>query len=293
MGKIMKNITKALFGLGLIIVVVGIFGMILGTNINPKVAVNSNYYSAPQTTMWNDDSYSGMMGRRSNIYNNENYSNVEKLDVEILEDSVEDYLDKFDEILEISDIFIFNDTDYYYSIIEKDTGMGAMELLVNPYTGDVYQEYGPNMMWNLKYGMMGNQKTDFYGGMMGNQKTDFYGGMMGNQNTNGYGGMTNNQNQSEQWCDFYDDDNYRSDGKIEVNKLSSDEAFEYGEKFLDGLADGYSLSDSYHELYGYFTFHVKDKDEAFGMLSVNAFTGEVWFHDWHGDLIEIIGSHEE
>jgi len=281
MGKIMKNITKALFGLGLIIVVVGIFGMTLGTNINPKVAVNSNYYSAQQTTMWNDDSYSGMMGRRSNIYNNENYSNVEKLDVEILEARVEDYLDKFDETLEISDIFIFTDTDYYYSIVEKDTGMGAMELLVNPYTGNVYQEYGPNMMWNLKYGMMGNQNTNGYGGMMRNQ------------NINRYDGMTNNQNQSEQWCDFYDSDSYVFDGEIGVNELSFNEAFEYGEKFLDGQADGYSLDDSYHEFYGYFTFHVMDKDGTVGMLSVNSFTGEVWFHDWHGELVEIIESHDE
>jgi hypothetical protein len=28
-----------------------------------------------------------------------------------------------------------------------------MELLVNPYTKEVIPEYGPNMMWNLKYGM--------------------------------------------------------------------------------------------------------------------------------------------
>jgi len=52
-------------------------------------------------------------------------------------------------------------TRNFYAIVkEKDTGIGAMELLVDKYTGAVGPEFGPNMMWNTKYGMMG-------GGMMG------------------------------------------------------------------------------------------------------------------------------
>jgi hypothetical protein len=31
--------------------------------------------------------------------------------------------------------------------------MGAFELLVDPYSGVITPEPGPNMMWNLKYGM--------------------------------------------------------------------------------------------------------------------------------------------
>jgi hypothetical protein len=265
----MRKTMIALLGLGLILVVVGVLGTTLGTDINAKVAINQNLDSAVQMTSWNDDYHSGMMGQRSNSFNNEDYSNVDKLDFETLEDRVNDYLDEFEEALEIADIFIFSDTDYYYSIVEKDTGMGAMELLVNPYTGNVYLEYGPNMMWNLKYGMMRNQ------------------------NTYGYGGMMRNQNRSEQWYDDYDNDNYVLDGEIEVNKLSFDEALSKGNEFLKRQPGGYSLSDSYHEFYGYFTFHVENEGDASGMLSVNAFTGEVWFHDWHGDLIEIAGSHEE
>jgi hypothetical protein len=40
-------------------------------------------------------------------------------------------------------------------ITEKSTGIGAMELLVDPATPSVvFPEYGPNMMWNLKYSHM-------------------------------------------------------------------------------------------------------------------------------------------
>ena len=45
--------------------------------------------------------------------------------------------------------------NFYIEVKEKDTGVHAFELLVNPYSGAVYPEPGPNMMWNTKYGMMG------------------------------------------------------------------------------------------------------------------------------------------
>jgi hypothetical protein len=61
--------------------------------------------------------------------------------------------------LVISEIMIF-DNNAYARITEKTTGVGAFELLVDPVTQSVFPEYGPNMMWNLKYGMMGQ-------GMMG------------------------------------------------------------------------------------------------------------------------------
>jgi hypothetical protein len=55
---------------------------------------------------------------------------------------------RLDEILEF--------TGNFYAIVkEKSTGMGAFELLVDPSSGAVFPEYGPNMMWNAKYGMMG------------------------------------------------------------------------------------------------------------------------------------------
>ena len=58
--------------------------------------------------------------------------------------------------------------NFYVAVKEKATGQGAFELLIDRYTGALYPEPGPNMMWNTKYGhgwAMGA------GGMMG-------GGMM-------------------------------------------------------------------------------------------------------------------
>ena len=43
----------------------------------------------------------------------------------------------------------------FYAVIEEaDSGRGAFELLIDPYTGAVGPEPGPNMMWNEKYGHM-------------------------------------------------------------------------------------------------------------------------------------------
>ena len=50
--------------------------------------------------------------------------------------------------------------NFYVLFKEKSTGIGAFEMLIDKYTGSIYPEMGPNMMWNTKYGMMN-------GGMMG------------------------------------------------------------------------------------------------------------------------------
>jgi hypothetical protein len=42
--------------------------------------------------------------------------------------------------------------NFYGVIVEKDTGRGAVEVLIDPYSAEVTPEPGPNRMWNLKYG---------------------------------------------------------------------------------------------------------------------------------------------
>ncbi len=37
--------------------------------------------------------------------------------------------------------------------------------------------------------------------------------------------------------------------------------------------------------YGYYTFDYSVDGKMNGMLSVNAFSGEVWYHTWHGYFI--------
>jgi hypothetical protein len=58
-----------------------------------------------------------------------------------------------DEVIEFSG-------NYYASIREKGTGIGAFEILINRASGQVIREPGPDMMWNAKYSIM-------RGGMMG------------------------------------------------------------------------------------------------------------------------------
>src|SRR5215212_9320069 len=74
--------------------------------------------------------------------------------------------------LEVGEVMEFSN-NYYAEVEEKDTGIEAMELLINRPGSRVYPEPGPNMMWNIKYGMMSG--SGGYGRIMGPNG----GGMMG------------------------------------------------------------------------------------------------------------------
>jgi hypothetical protein len=54
--------------------------------------------------------------------------------------------------LDVAEVMEF-DRNFYAIVQESDTGVGAMELLVDKWTGSVRPEMGPNMMWNGRYGM--------------------------------------------------------------------------------------------------------------------------------------------
>ena len=38
---------------------------------------------------------------------------------------------------------------------------------------------------------------------------------------------------------------------------------------------------------GYYTLHVLEGERVAGMLSVNAYTGAVWYHWWHGRFVSM------
>jgi len=72
-----------------------------------------------------------------------------------------------DSNLKLDEVMIF-DNHAYAEIVEKDSGIGVMEVLVDPVTKAVFPEMGPTMMWNLKYGMMsGFGRYGMMGMMMG------------------------------------------------------------------------------------------------------------------------------
>jgi len=65
-----------------------------------------------------------------------------------------DYASAFPGKLAVTEVMEFED-NFYAVLEETSTGHGALEILIDPYTGAVWPEFGPNMMWNDKYGHMG------------------------------------------------------------------------------------------------------------------------------------------
>jgi len=97
--------------------------------------------------------------------------------------------------------------------------------------------------------MMWNTK---YGQMSG------LGGMMGGwQNTPGSGEMT----------------------------VTPAQALEDAQKWLDANMAGTTVADEADAFNGYYTIHTLKDGNITGMLSVNGYSGAVWYHNWHGDFI--------
>ena len=82
------------------------------------------------------------------------------ISIEDAQNAVERYIKDWGTDLEIAEMMEFEE-NHYAIVRERETGIGAMELLVDKTTGIVGPEMGPNMMWNARYGMHRR------GGMMG------------------------------------------------------------------------------------------------------------------------------
>ncbi len=167
------------------------------------------------------------------------------------QEAVESFLQQYgDPNLTLKEIMIF-DNGGYAEIVEKDTGIGAMEVLIHPVTKRVVPEMGPNMMWNTRYGMMGR-------------------GMMGW----GYGNVQ---------------------GTAGEMTVTPEEAIRLAQDYLDRTpwAKGLTVGDEVDPFYGYYTLHVLKDGKVAGMLSVNGYTGQVWYHFWHGNFVEMSEEEQE
>jgi hypothetical protein len=182
-------------------------------------------------------------------YGYDNQTNSEPLSVEETEQAVQDYLAYYgNDDLTIKEIMVF-DNNSYAIISEKSTGIGAFELLVDPESKTAYPEYGPNMMWNLKYGMHSGY------GMMG-------GCMMGN---------------------------YRQSQNVDAEMpVNAKDAAQYAQDYLDKYQPGVVVSDEITPFYGYYTIDLEKDGQIVGMLSVNGYDGQVFPHTWHGTFIEMV-----
>ena len=175
----------------------------------------------------------------------------EPLSLEEAETAVKDYLEALsNNDLTVHEIMIF-DNHAYAEIVEQSTGIGAMEVLVDPVTLAVYPEHGPNMMWNLKYSPMSG-----FGGC----------GMMGMMR--GFIPSTGAEISAEM-------------------PVTPAQAVETAQRYLDAYLPGAHASDEADPFYGYYTIHILRNGKVTGMLSVNGYSAQIFVHTWHGNFIEM------
>jgi hypothetical protein len=137
--------------------------------------------------------------------------------------------------------------NFYAKVAEKSTKINACELLIDPYTGAIQPEYGPNRVWNTKYGQMSDQ-----------------GGMMPSSTMDGLAAVL-------------------PTAKMPV---TPERASKLAQQYLDTQKTGLTIEKGLDVFYGYYTLHSLDKaGNTVGMLSVNGYTGQVWNHIWQGTFI--------
>lgn len=143
--------------------------------------------------------------------------------------------------------------NFYATFNEKSTGIFAFQMLIwkpgapmmgggmggGMMSGIVVPEPGPNMMWNTRYGMMGD--------------------------------MTGTDRQ----------------GTSTNMTISRDQAKAIAQQYLDSNLPGKAAGDV-DTFYGYYNVDVLLNGATFGMLSVNGYTGQVWYHTWHGTYIQTV-----
>jgi hypothetical protein len=66
--------------------------------------------------------------------------------------------------------------------------------------------------------------------------------------------------------------------------ISEAQAKQRAQDFLNTYAPGSTVGDI-NRFYGYYTIDAEKDGRAFGMLSVSGYTGQVWYHTWHGQFI--------
>ena len=198
------------------------------------------------------------------------------------------FADRLD--LRVGEVMRF-ENNYYAELVAAD-GSLATEVLVNPKTGAVWPEYGPAMMWNTRYGMMGGSLGS--GGMMGGSSGS--GGMMGGSSGSGgmmsggpgSGGMMGGSPGSGGMMGggYRGDPTWAPSPATTRPSVSAQEAKALATRWLAreqsefraGAADAFP---------GYYTLHVLEGERVAGMLSVNAYTGAVWYHRWHGRFVSM------
>jgi hypothetical protein len=152
---------------------------------------------------------------------------------------------------EVAEVMTFTSNDYI--AVRDQAGKDAFELISSPASGWLTEE-PQSMMWNTRFGMMGPVGGAWSGG-----------GMMG-------GGMM-----SGGW------DGWATGGVTTVGSI--EEAITTADEWLAQVRPGEQAEDHGRAFPGYFTIDTTRDGEMAGMVSVNAGTGAVWYHGWHGRFL--------
>jgi len=160
--------------------------------------------------------------------------------------------------LAIKEIMEFQN-NFYVIYYEKDTGIGAFEMLIwkqvptsgmmsgnwgmgsgmmgYGMAGGIVPEPGPNMMWNTKYSMMQGMIRPY-------------------EQVSGSANMQIDEQAAKSIAETYLSQNFAG-------------------SHVEGIT----------RFYGYYTIDFQKDGKIMGMLSVNGYSGQVWYHSWHGEFI--------
>lgn len=67
--------------------------------------------------------------------------------------------------------------------------------------------------------------------------------------------------------------------------IGIDEAKRQARQWLEASGDKPAWQLDATEMYGYYSIHLVQGSKVDGMLSVNAYTGAIWYHPWHGAFV--------
>jgi hypothetical protein len=103
-----------------------------------------------------------------------------------------------------------------------------------------------------------------------------------------YGTVRPEQGPNMMWNTKYGMHNMMGRGNIPVNaSITEAQAKEYARRYLDANFPN-AIAADVHTFYGYYTIHASTDGKISGMLSVNGYTGQIWYHNWHGGYIQTL-----
>ena len=173
----------------------------------------------------------------------------------------------------------------FYAKLVDSSRNGATEVLVDPSTGVVSIEYGPAMMWNTRYGMgrsAGSMMGSYGRGMMRGQGD---GGMMGGSNSTGGHGPGMMGSSGSGGTMGGDGSTGASSTAPATTSVSLAQAHSLAQRWLDRNEPGVKVESGGDVFPGYYTLETLRAGKITGMISVNASSGAVWPHWWHGAFI--------